>query len=53
MESRRTLVAGTIERLSEPDQQRLVEEIRQVLSQFEGPQGLVASGETLLGVGTR
>jgi ubiquinone/menaquinone biosynthesis C-methylase UbiE len=53
MESRRMLVASTIERLSAPDQQRLVEEVRQVLSQFEGPQGLVVSGETLLGVGTR
>jgi ubiquinone/menaquinone biosynthesis C-methylase UbiE len=53
MESRRAQVAGTIERLSESDQQQLVQEIRQVLSQFEGPQGLVTSGETLLGVGTR
>lgn len=53
MESRRKLVASTIERLSQQDQQRLVEEVRQVLSQFEGPQGLVTSGETLLGVGTR
>jgi ubiquinone/menaquinone biosynthesis C-methylase UbiE len=53
LESRRELMASTIERLSEPDQQRLVEEIRQVLSQFEGPQGLVTSAETLLGVGTR
>ena len=47
------IVASMIERLSEPDQQRLVEEIQQVLSQFEGLQGLVTSGETLLGVGTR
>jgi ubiquinone/menaquinone biosynthesis C-methylase UbiE len=53
MKSRRKLVASTIERLSQQDQQRLMEEIRQVLSQFEGPQGLVTSGETLLGVGTR
>ena len=53
LESRRMLMASTIERLSEPDQQRLGEEIRQVLSQFEGPQGLVTSAETLLGVGTR
>lgn len=53
MKSRRKLVASTIERLSQQDQQRLVEEVRQVLSQFEGPQGLVTSGETLLGVGTR
>jgi ubiquinone/menaquinone biosynthesis C-methylase UbiE len=53
IESRRKLVASTIERLSQQDQQRLVEEVRQVLSQFEGPQGLVTSGETLLGVGTR
>lgn len=53
LESRRTLVAGMIERLSESDQQQLVQEIYQVLSQFEGPEGLVTSGETLLGVGTR
>lgn len=53
LESRRMLVASMIGRLSEPDQQQLMEEIRQVLSQFEGPQGLVASAETLLGVGTR
>jgi ubiquinone/menaquinone biosynthesis C-methylase UbiE len=53
LESRRMLVASMIGRLSEPDQQRLGEEIRQVLSQFEGPQDLVTSAETLLGVGTR
>jgi ubiquinone/menaquinone biosynthesis C-methylase UbiE len=53
LESRRLLVASLIERLRKPDQQRLVEEVRQVLSQFEGPQGLVTSAETLLGVGTR
>ena len=53
LESRRMLVASMIGRLSEPDQQRLMEEVRQVLSQFEGPQGLVVSAETLLGVGTR
>ena len=53
LESRRTLVAGMIERLSESDQQQLMQEIYQVLSQFEGPEGLVTSGETLLGVGTR
>lgn len=53
LESRRVLVASMIGRLSEPDQQRLMEEVRQVLSQFEGPQGLVAPAETLLGMGTR
>ncbi len=53
LESRRMLVAGMIEGLSESDQQQLVQEIYQVLSQFEGPEGLVTSGETLLGVGTR
>ncbi len=36
LESRRRLMAGTIEQLSQPDQQRLMQEIRQVLSQFEG-----------------
>jgi ubiquinone/menaquinone biosynthesis C-methylase UbiE len=53
IESRRKMMASTIERLSQQDQQRLVEEVQQVLSQFEGPQGLVTSGETWLGVGTR
>lgn len=53
IKSRWRLVASTIERLSQHDQQRLEEEIRQVLSQFEGPQGLVTSAETLLGVATR
>lgn len=53
IESRRKIMASTIERLSETDQQRLVEEVQQVLSQFEGPQGLVTSAETLLGVGTK
>lgn len=53
LESRRILMASMIGWLSGSDQQRLGEEIRQVLSQFEGPQGLVISAETLLGVGTR
>ncbi|GHO42115.1 class I SAM-dependent methyltransferase [Ktedonospora formicarum] len=51
--SRRMLMAGLIERLSASDQQQLMQEIHQVLNQFEGSQGLVTSGETLLGVGIR
>ncbi|GHO81874.1 methyltransferase [Ktedonobacter sp. SOSP1-85] len=53
LESRRLLTASMIGQLSESDQQQLTQEIREVLSQFEGPQGLVTSAETLLGVGTR
>ncbi len=33
--------------------QRLLQEIRQAVSQFEGPDGLVFPGELLLGVGTK
>jgi hypothetical protein len=38
--------------MSQRVQQQVLNEVRQALSQFEGPQGLVTSGETLLGVGT-
>jgi len=33
-------------------QQQVLNEVRQALSQFEGPEGLVAQAETLLGAGT-
>jgi ubiquinone/menaquinone biosynthesis C-methylase UbiE len=39
--------------LSQQDQLRMQEEIKQALSQFEGPEGLEFPGELLLGVGTR
>jgi ubiquinone/menaquinone biosynthesis C-methylase UbiE len=51
--TRRRLFADALERLSQEDQQRLLEEVRQALQPFEGPHGLVASGEVLIGAGTR
>jgi len=52
LESRRALIAVLMGQTSQQVLQQVLHEVRQVLSQFEGPQGLVASGETLLGVGT-
>jgi hypothetical protein len=52
LQGRRT-VEGMMERLSQQEQERLAQDIRQALRQFEGPQGLVAPGEVLLGVGTK
>lgn len=49
---RRTL-SGAAGKLSQQDQQHLMEEIKQALSRFEDAQGFVAPGETLLGVGTK
>jgi hypothetical protein len=46
-------LANAMKQLNQQDQQRLQEEIRQALRQFEGPQGLVFPAEMLLGVGTR
>src|SRR5438270_5257389 len=45
------LTAGVMGQLSLHAQQHLVGEVRQALSQFEGPHGLVAPAELLLGVG--
>jgi hypothetical protein len=42
-----------IEQLSPQEQQQLLEEVRQAVSQFEGPDGFVAPAEMLLGVGTK
>jgi hypothetical protein len=39
--------------LSKPEQQQLLEEVREALSQFEGSQGLVAPAEFLLGVASK
>ncbi len=47
------LIAGVLGQLSKPEQQHLVEEVRQALSQFEGSDGLVAPAELLLGVGSK
>jgi ubiquinone/menaquinone biosynthesis C-methylase UbiE len=53
LESRRAMIAGLMGQMSQQVQQQVLNEVRQVLTQFEGPQGLVTSGETLLGVGTK
>jgi ubiquinone/menaquinone biosynthesis C-methylase UbiE len=53
MQQGRRTVEGVMERLSQQEQESLAQEIRQVLRQFEGPQGLTAPGEVLLGVGTK
>ena len=47
------LIAGVLGQPSQPEQQHLLEEVRQILSQFEGPDGLVAPAELLLGVGSK
>jgi ubiquinone/menaquinone biosynthesis C-methylase UbiE len=52
LESRRAIVAGLMGQMSKQAQQQVLNEVRQALSQFEEPEGLVAQGETLLGVGT-
>jgi len=49
----RRLTAGVIEQLSQQEQQHLLEELRQAVSQFEGAHGLVAPAELLLGVGSK
>jgi len=53
LESRRAMIAVLMGQASPQVLQQALNEVRQVLSQFEGPQGLVTSGETLLGVGTK
>ncbi len=47
------LTAGVMGQLRKPEQQQLLGEVRQALSQFEGSHGLVASAELLLGVGSK
>ena len=47
------LTAGVMGQLSKPEQQQLLGEVRQALSQFEGAHGLVAPAELLLGVGSK
>jgi len=47
------LTAGVIGQLSPQEQQQLLGEVRQALSQFEGSHGLVAPAELLLGVGSK
>jgi ubiquinone/menaquinone biosynthesis C-methylase UbiE len=47
------LMAGVMGQLSPQEQQQLLEEVRQSVSQFEGPHGIVAPAEFLLGVGSK
>lgn len=47
------LTAGVMGQLSQQKQQHLLEEVREALSQFEGPHGFVAPAELLLGAGSK
>ena len=47
------LTAGVMGQLSQQEQQHLLWEVRQALSQFEGSHGLMAPAEFLLGVGSK
>jgi SAM-dependent methyltransferase len=47
------LIAGVMGQLPEHEQQHVLGEVRQALSQFEGSDGLVAPAELLLGVGSK
>lgn len=47
------VTTNAMKQLNQQDQQRLQEDIRQALSQFEGPEGLVFPAELLLGAGRR
>jgi ubiquinone/menaquinone biosynthesis C-methylase UbiE len=47
------LTADVMGQLRKPEQQQLLGEVREALSQFEGSQGLVAPAELLLGVGSK
>jgi ubiquinone/menaquinone biosynthesis C-methylase UbiE len=53
IQTRERTFADVRKRFSQEDQQRLLAEIRQALLPYEGPQGLAALGEALIGVGTR
>ena len=47
------LTASVMGQLSQQEQQQLLGEVREALSQFEGSHGLVAPAEMLLGVGSK
>ena len=47
------LIAGVMGQPSQQEQQQLLGEMKQALSQFEGSHGLVAPAELLLGVGSK
>jgi SAM-dependent methyltransferase len=47
------VIAGAMGKHSPSEQQQLVREVREAVSQFDGPHGFVAPAEFLLGVGTK
>ncbi|QBD79108.1 methyltransferase domain-containing protein [Ktedonosporobacter rubrisoli] len=47
------LTAGVMKQLSQPEQQHLLEEVREAVRQFEGEHGFVAPAELLLGAGRK
>jgi len=47
------ITLGVMGQLGHLEQQQMLEEVRQALSQFEGSHGLVAPGEVLLGVASK
>jgi ubiquinone/menaquinone biosynthesis C-methylase UbiE len=53
VQTRMGMITGAMQQLSSQEQQSLLEEVRQTLRQFEGPDGFNATAETLLGVGSK
>lgn len=53
LQTRKRMFADALKQLSQKDQQRLFEEIKQALLPMEGAHGLIASGEVLIGAGAR
>jgi len=53
VQTRMGMVTGATQQLSSQERQRLLEEVRQELQQFEGPDGFNVTAETLLGVGSK
>lgn len=53
VQTRMGMISSVVQQLSPQEQQRLLEEIRQELRQFEGPDGFNVTAETLLGVGCK
>jgi ubiquinone/menaquinone biosynthesis C-methylase UbiE len=53
VQTRLGTVAAATQQLSSQERQRLLDEVRQELQQFEGPDGFNVTAETLLGVGRK
>lgn len=53
LQTRRRMLGGPMQQVSEQDRQQMMAEVKQALHQFEGPEGFAATGEVLLGVGTK